>query len=165
MPKEPKLEHPEPENARSPEKTWRILFVAGATHVEQLKASCLDVGYVVVGATTLDEAWAFLNGKDHVDVIVCTPHLEEESAFAFLRGVRDNPAHRHTVFLFLSLEPGVAGARLDRSAASAGMALGADAYVVMPAFHAAELIAQIRSLQPQVPVLQTVPDEEKRQAE
>ena len=165
MPKEPELEHPARENARSPQETWRILFLDSAENIEHLKGACKGVGYVVVGATTIEEAWAFLDGKNHADVIVCAAHLEQESMFEFLKGVRDSAIHRRTMFLILSLEPGAAGARLDRSAAVAGMALGADAYVIMPQFDACTLVAQIRSLQPHVPTLQLAIGEEKRRAE
>jgi CheY-like chemotaxis protein len=166
MPKEPPLEHPTPEKARPPLKTWRILFLDSSEHVEQLKEACKEVGYVVVGSTTIEQAWAFLNGKDHVDVIVCAAHLEEESMFEFLRMVRDHEVHREAMFLILSLEPGVAGARLDRSTASAGMALGADTYWAMPVFSAHDLVAQLKKLQPAVPALQLVTAvEEKRRAQ
>ena len=33
--------------------TWRILFLDNADNVERLKGACRDVGYVVVGATTV----------------------------------------------------------------------------------------------------------------
>ena len=46
--------------------------------------------------------------------------------------------HRDAKFLILSLEPGAIGVQLDRSAARAGMALGADAYVIMLAFDPVE---------------------------
>src|SRR5436190_15358797 len=128
---EPPLERPSPENAKSPQQTWRILFLDGPENVEKLKEAGKEAGYVVVGAITIAEAWAFLEGKDHVDVIVCAAHLEEESMFEFLKGVRDNEIHRDAGFLILSLSPGEVGARVDRIATRAGMLLGADAYAVM----------------------------------
>jgi CheY-like chemotaxis protein len=166
MPKEPKVEHPASKNARSPMKTWRILFLDCAENIEQLKDAGKDVGYTVVGALTIAEAWAFLDGKDHADVIVCAAHLEEESMFEFLKGVRDSEVHRNAKFLILSLTPGASGARLHGSTASAGMALGADTYAIMPVFDPHELIALIKKLQPSVPMLQqSATDAEKRRAE
>jgi CheY-like chemotaxis protein len=152
---EPELELPAPENARSPANTWRLLFLDKAENLDRLKETSKEVGYVVVGATTIEEANAFLAGKDHVDVIICAAHLEQESMFTFLKSVRESALHRAATFLILSLEPGAVGARLDRSAAGAGMALGANAYVIMPRFDPAHLLEQIRSLRPAVPVLQT----------
>ena len=149
-----------------PQETWRILFLDSAANIVQLKNACKRVGYVVIGSTTLEEAWAFLEGKDHVDVIVCAAHLEEESMFKFLKDVRDHETHKNAAFLILSLEPGAIGARLDQSAARAGIVLGANGYSIMPVFDALELIAQIQKLQPDVPMLQqSATAEEKRLAD
>jgi len=166
MHKEPPVEYPAPKDARSPMKTWRILFLDSAENVERLKDACKHAGYEVVGAHTIEEAWAFLDGKDHADVIVCAPHLEEGSMFEFLHGVRASKLHRNAKFLILSLEPGAVGARLRNSTATAGLALGADAYVDMPVFDPHKLVALINKLQPPVPVRQkSVTEEEKRRAE
>ena len=166
MPKEPKVEHPAPKDARTPMKTWRILFLDSAENIERLKDAVKDVGYTVAGALTIEEAWAFLDGKDHADVIVCAAHLEEESMFEFLKGVRDSKVHRNAKFIILSLAPGAVGARLHGSTASAGLALGADTYMNMPVFDPQELVARIKKLRPSVPMLQqSGTEEEKRRAE
>jgi CheY-like chemotaxis protein len=162
--KELELEHPTAENAKSPHQTWRILFLDSVENIEQLKRACKDAGYVVVGSNTIRDAWTFLDGKDHVDVIVCAAYLEGESMFEFLKSVRDNKIHSAAMFLILSLDPGATGARLDRSTRSAAMALGADGYVIMPTFDPCELVAQIRHLQPNIPMLQQcdTPAEKRR---
>lgn len=165
-PDEPPLERPAPENARSPQETWRILFLDTVRNVEQLKGVCKDVGYVVVGATTSEEAFAFLDGKDHADVIVCAAHLEEESMFEFLKRVRESDVHCNVRFLVLSLGAGQAGSRLDRSAARAGILLGADSYLIMPVFDPGTLLDHLRRLRPPVPMLQqSASPDEKRRAE
>ena len=166
MTKQPEIEHPAPADAKPPEKTWRILFLDSIENIGQLKEACKKAGYVVIGLTTIHEALAFLLEKDHVDVIVCAAHLEEESMFQFLKDVRDNEKHGGAAFLILSLEPGEAGARMDRSAERAGMLLGADGYLLMPVFDAVELVAQIQKLQPRIPMLQqSTTAKEKREAE
>jgi len=134
--------------------TWRLLFVDSVENVELLKDACKDAGYQVVGARTLDEAWAFLDGEDHADVIICAAHLEEESMFDLLKSVRASAVHRKSMFLILSLAPSAIGERLDRSTAKAGMMLGADLYAIMPVFDPHELVALIKQLQPAVPILQ-----------
>src|SRR5678816_1335236 len=144
MPKEPELEPPPPEHAKPPEQTWRILFLDSAENIALLKEVCKEAGYAVVGATSIAEALAFLDGKDHADVIVCAAHLEQESMFEFLKGVRDSEVHRNAGFLILSLSPGEVGARVDRIATRAGMLLGADAYAIMPVFDPSALIAHIK---------------------
>ena len=166
MTKQPNIEHPAVKDAKPPLETWRILFLDTTENIEQLKATCKECGYAVVGSTTIKEAWAFLEGKDHVDVIVCAAHLEDESMFQFLKDVRDNEKHGNAAFLILSLEPGEAGARMDRSTERAGMLLGADGYLIMPVFDAPELIAQIQKLQPRIPMLQqSTTAKEKREVE
>jgi CheY-like chemotaxis protein len=153
MHKEPQVEHSSPKYVGPPMKTWRILFLDGAENVQKLKAACKEAGYEVEGACTIKEAWAFLNGKDHVDVIVCAAHLREESVFEFLRGVRESEAHRHVAFLLLSLEPTENARGLHHSTAYAARALGADSYAVMPVFDSHELVALIEKLHPPVPQL------------
>ena len=165
MTDQPEMERPAAADAKPPQETWRILFLENADNIELLKSACKSVGYVVIGSTTIEEAWAFLEGKDHVDVIVCAAHLEEESMFKFLKDVRDNEVHKNAAFLILSLEPGAIGARLDRSTARTGISLGANAYLIMPLFDASELVAQIQQLQPDIPMLQqSASAEEKRLA-
>ncbi|MEO7623336.1 MAG: hypothetical protein ABIS30_09750, partial [Gallionella sp.] len=88
MSKLPEIEHPAPADAKPPQKTWRILFLDSLENIGQLKEACKKAGYEVVGLTTIQEALAFLKMKDHVDVIVCAAHLEEESMFEFLQHVR-----------------------------------------------------------------------------
>lgn len=166
MTKQPSIEHPASKDAKPPQETWRILFLDSADNIVQLKQACKKDGYAVVGSTTIEEAWSFLNGKDHVDVIVCAAHLEEQSVFKFLQEVRKNVTHGNTAFLIVSLEPSATGARMDRNAERTGILLGANAYLVMPVFDASELITQIRKLQPSIPMLQqSTTREEKRDAE
>lgn len=158
------LEYPDAEDALAPDDTFRILLVDCDEQIERLKEACKDVGYVVVGADSMTAAIAFLNGKDHVDVIVAAAHLDGDSPFELLHFVRNNKQHKDVMFLILSLEPGVHAAFLDRNAARAGMALGADAYFVMPEFDEGQLVVQIHKLQPLLPALQhgTTPAERRR---
>ncbi len=154
MTTEPELELPDRADARPPGLTFRVLFLDSPEHNELLMEACKEFGYAVVGAATVEEAWLFLNGTDHVDVIVCAAHLEEESMFKLLHAVRASELHKDAAFLILSLEPSPVGARLDAIAASAGRALGADAFVPMPVFDPIALVAHIRRLQPAIPKVQ-----------
>ena len=166
MPKDGELEYPDAEDALAPDDTFRILLVDCDEQIERLKEACTDVGYVVVGAASMAAGIKFLNGKDHVDVIVVAAHLDGDSPFELLHFVRNNELHKDTMFLILSLEPGVHGAFLDKNAARAGMALGADAYFVMQQFDEDVLVAEIQKLQPLLPALQHAASaEEKRKAE
>ncbi len=152
MATEPPLEHPDAKNARSPSLTWRILFIDREENLEKLKNVSLDAGYVVIGATDVAEAWSFLQGLDHVDVIVCAAYLQNESMLDFVHRIRCSNRGEVAIAI-LSLDPTVTAARLDRSTRNAAMVIGADAYVVMPTFDAAELIRQLQALRPDVPML------------
>jgi hypothetical protein len=63
--------HPRASRERTAQGSWR-----------RARHACLSA----VDAN-IEEAFAFLDGKDHADVIVCAAHLEEESMFEFLRRV------------------------------------------------------------------------------
>ena len=166
MQDEPEVKNFPPGDSRLRIKTWRILFLDSVENVERLKKAFKGAGYAAVGATTIDEAWACLKGKDRVDVIVCAPHLEDGSMFEFLQDVRNSKRHRNAKFIILSLAPGAMSARLHSSTASAGVALGADAYCNMPAFDLAKLVALIKKLEPPVPMLQQAgPARGERRAE
>lgn len=152
MTKEPDVEPATPELA--PEDTFRILIMDTPKHVDQLKAACKNAGHSVVPAHTIDEAFRFLDGSNHADVIVCAANLEDESVFDFLQRLRKNPIHKNSMFMTLSLAPGPIGVQIHNSTKKAGRLLGADAFVSMPVFNAAHLIAEIQKLLPMVPMLE-----------
>jgi len=81
MTEEPRVEPATPELAAK--DTFRILIMDTVEHTDQLKAACKNAGHSVVAAHTIDEAFAFLDGTDHADVIVCAAYLEDESLFGF----------------------------------------------------------------------------------
>lgn len=139
----------------APKDTFRILIMDTVEHTDQLKEACQDAGHSVVAAQTIKEAFAFLDGKDHADVIVCAAYLEDESLFEFLRRLRSDPIHKKTMFMTLALEPSRTGAGANVSTEKSGRLLGADAFVSMPVFDAAQLIAEIKKLLPLVPALET----------
>lgn len=151
---EPRVE-PSTLSARLPAKdTFRILIMDTLEHTDQLKGACKDAGHSVVAAQTIKEAFAFLDGKDHADVIVCAAYLEDESMFEFLQRLRKDPIHAKSMFMILALEPGPTATKLNYSTEVAGRSLGADAFVSMPEFDAAQLIAEIKILLPLVPTLE-----------
>lgn len=141
--------------AKLPAKdTFRILIMDTPEHTEQLKSACKNAGHDVVAAHSIDEAFAFLDDKDHADVIVCAAHLEEESVFDFLRRLRINPIHKKSMFMTLALESGPIGKKANPTAEKAGRLLGADAFVIMPIFDSEQLIAEIKKLLPTIPMLE-----------
>lgn len=154
MTDEPKVEKATPECKLPSKDTFRILIVDTVEHTDQLKAACKDVGHDVVAAQSIKEAFAFLDGKDHADVVVCAAYLEDESVFEFLRRLKTNPLHKCSTFMTLALEPGPIGAKALASTEKTGELLGADAFIHMPEFDAVQLIAEIKKLLPLVPALE-----------
>ncbi len=149
---EPKIE-PAYE-VRAPKDTFRILIMDTVAHTEQLKNACKGAGHSVIAAHSIREAFSFLDGTNHADVIVCAAYLEDESMFEFLRRLRKDLVHKKTVFIIMALEPGSTGIKLNSSVETAGKTLGADAFINMPVFDAPRLIAVIKELLPLVPALE-----------
>ena len=146
MTDEPIVEPATPSAKLAARDTFRILIMDTIEHTDQLKEACKDVGHSVVASQTIKEAFAFLDGKDHADVIVCAAYLEDESMFDFLRRLRLDPIHEKTMFMTLALAPGPVGAKVNSTAEKTGRLLGADAFLNMPVFDAAQLIAEIKKI-------------------
>ncbi len=159
---EPIVEHAPPCAKLAPKDTFRILVMDSLEHTDQLKAACKDAGHDVVAAQTIQEAFAFLDGQDHADVIICAAHLEDESMFDFLKRLRTDVLHKNSMFLTLALAPGPIGTRMNTAAESTARLLGADAFVSMPVFDAEQLICEIKKLLPEVPMLEQSKIETKR---
>lgn len=134
--------------------TFRILIMDTVEHANQVKAACRVAGHSVIAVHTIDKAFEFLEGRNHVDVIVCAAYMEDENLFEFLKRLRNNPVHKETMFLTLALRPGSAATSMNASTESAGKVLGADGFVSMPQFDARRLIAEIEKLLPFVPMLE-----------
>ena len=162
---EPKVEPATPKDKLPAKDTFRILIMDTVEHTDQLKKACKDAGHDVVAVQTIKEAFSFLDGKDHADVIVCAAYLEDESMFEFLKRLRKNPIHKDSMFLTLALAPGPIGAGANTSTENAGRLLGADAFVSMPVFDPAQLIAEIKKLLPRVPMLERDKQTERKASE
>jgi CheY-like chemotaxis protein len=150
--KEPSVEPATPVLANK--DTFRILIMDTLEHTDLLKAACKNAGHSVVAAQSISEAFAFLDGKDHADVIVCAAYLQDESVFKFLHLVRTEKIHNDSMFMILALAPGPVGVKLNANVEIAGRQLGADAFLSMPVFDAELLIAEIKALLPLVPKLE-----------
>jgi CheY-like chemotaxis protein len=149
---EPKIEPATP--VLAPKDTFRILIMDSIEHADKLKGACKDAGHSVVSAQTIKEAFAFLDDKDHADVIVCAAYLEDESLFEFLGRLRKSPVHKNCMFMILALAPGPMAAKTNLSTERAALLLGADVFISMPVFDPIQLIAEIGKLLPRVPALE-----------
>jgi len=154
MTNEPKVERASFADKLPAKDTFRILIMDTIEHTDQLKDACKHAGHDVVAAQTIREAFAFLDGKNHADVIICAAYLEDESLFDFLKQLKTNEIHKNSMFLTLALAASPMGASVNASTEKAGRLLGADAFVSMPVFDAVLLIAEIKKLLPSVPALE-----------
>lgn len=151
-PDDPNAEPATGTHLKAAKDTFRILIMDTIEHTDQLKEACKDAGHTVLPAHTIKEAFAFLDGKNHADVIVCAAYQEDESLFEFLKRLRANPIHKASMFMILALAPGSVGTHSNSSTEKAGRLLGADAFISMPVFDAEQLIAEIKKLLPLVPM-------------
>lgn len=151
-PKEPKVEPAT--SLLAAKDTFRILIMDTVEHTDVLKRACKNAGHSVVAAHCIKEAFAFLDGKDHADVIVCAAYMQDESVFEFLHRLRSDDTHNDSMFMILALAPGPVGIKLNANVEIAGRQLGADAFISMPIFDAELLMAEIKNLLPLVPKLE-----------
>lgn len=135
-----------------PFDTYRILTLEDAENIEKLKIACRRAGHEVVPVTTIAQAMAFLETKDHVDVIVAAAHLQSESVFEFLKRVKGSDSHLKAVpFLMLCADPGILATVTSSAVEIAANLMGADKYVLMIEFDADRLMEEIYPLLPAVP--------------
>ncbi len=154
MTKEPKVEPAKAEARLAPRDTFRILLVDSVENTDLLKVVCKNAGYDVVAANSLPEAFAFLDDKDHADVIVCADYLHDGTMLPFLKRLKENPIHKDAMFMILALSASYTGIRVNESTETAGRLLGADAFVSMPVFDADIFLAEIKKLLPPLPSLE-----------
>jgi CheY-like chemotaxis protein len=142
----------------APTKTFRILTLENPENIEKLKECCRHAGHEVVPVRTIQEAMAFLDSKDHVDLIISAVHLQNESVLEFLTLVKTHDSvHKEVVFVMLCLDPGQIGSVTNDLNAKAGEMMGADKYLLMPVFDAAKLMLEIASLLPEMPAKEERP--------
>jgi CheY-like chemotaxis protein len=142
----------QPTRKLPPIDTYRILTLENPGNIEKLKEACKEAGHQVVPAYKIEQAIAFLETKDHVDIIVAAAHLENESVFEFLKRVKSDDSHLKCVpFLMLCAEPGAFGLVTSPAVQVAANVLGADRYILMPEFDAPRLMEEIELLFPPIP--------------
>ncbi len=138
------------------EDTYRILALENPENIDKLKEAWKSAGHQVVPVLTIAQAMAFLDSRDHVDLIISAAHLEEESVFEFLQRIKaPDSMHKDVAFVMLCLEPNLMASAINKSTELAGKLLGADKYVYMEEFDAEFLVAQLEPLLPNSPMKET----------
>ncbi len=146
------IEIEQPIRKLPPTDTYRILTLENPDNIEKLNEACKRAGHQVVPAPTIMQAMAFLETKDHVDLIISAAHLENESVFEFLKRVKSADSHlRNVPFLILCAEPGPLGLLSSPAVEVAANIMGADRYLLMTEFDPERLMHEIEPLLPAVP--------------
>jgi CheY-like chemotaxis protein len=142
----------QPTRKLPPNDTYRILTLENPENTEKLTEVCKEAGHQVVPVHSISQAMAFLETKDHVDIIVAAAHLQNESVFEFLKRVKSVDSHLRAVpFLILCAEPGALGMLTSPAVEIAANVMGADRYLLMTDFDAFRLIQEIEELLPPIP--------------
>jgi CheY-like chemotaxis protein len=129
------------------QETYRILILEDSGNIDKLKEICKRAGHEVVPVLTIKEALAFLDRRDHVDVIVTAVHLENESVFEFLQRVKKpDSVHVNVPVLMLCSEPSQIGVASNTAVEIAASWMGADRYIFMPVFDPELLIQEVEQL-------------------
>jgi len=134
---------------RRAEDTYRVLVLDGKEdHMPRIVKACKEAGQEVVPCRSIKEAFAFLETKDHVDVIVTEAFMENESVFDFLKEAKVTPEHRDVPIVIMAAEPGAIGMFCMPGVAQAAETLGAYKFLVMPKFDEAHLAREIQAILP-----------------
>lgn len=80
-----------------------ILVIEDDSFLRELEQKKLtEKGYTVYGAANSTEAFAILNGKDKVDLVLLDLLLPEVDGFAILKEIRNNPKLSSTPVIVFS---------------------------------------------------------------
>lgn len=128
---------------------YRILVLASKNdHMPAIVAACKEIGQEVVPCFTIKEAFAFLDTKDHVDLILLEAFLENESAFDFLKAAKETDELKHVPIMIMAAEPGQIGMFCTPSVSQTAELLGAYKFISMPKFDASHLVREIKAILP-----------------
>lgn len=139
----------EPESA-DPQTCFRILIL-GDGFREEIRQACLDEGYEVVTVKNSNEAFKFLESRDHVDAAIVPAFMEQGTVFDFLLGMRRMPENLTSPIMILSAEPSQMASFCSPAVEAAAKLLGAYKFVTMPEFDLKQVIRELKVMLPDVP--------------
>ncbi len=130
-------------------ENYRILVLAGKEdHMTRLSEACQEAGQETVCCKTIEDAFAFLETKNHVDVIVAEAFMENESVFDFLVSAKQSDLHKDVPVMIVASEPGDIGLFCMPNIAQTSAVLGAYKFIVLPLFDANHLVREIEAILP-----------------
>lgn len=96
----------------------------------------------------LEQAFTFLETKDHVDVCIAEAFLKDESSFDFLKRMKHLPHHAQVPVMLVAWEPGDVARFCADSMASTSSILGAYKFLIMPDFDVEQMIKEVQAVLP-----------------
>ncbi len=130
------------------EKTYRVLALGTAKHLEQIVQGCLIAGHEVIPVSSIHDAMECLDGDSPIDLVVSETHLESESVFDLLKAVKSKKRYDHVRFMMLCTNASDLARFASQSIQSAANMLGADKYLIMNDFDVKRLAKEIDALMP-----------------
>lgn len=132
-------------------KGYRILFLDDrADHINALLEAGGLGGHEVRVAHQLSEAHAWLDQRNHVDVIISCTHMGKNNIIEFIEKIKLDAHHSWMQFVLLAAEQKQIADFLQ-VATEGPSGLGADKYVVMEKFDAMRLLKEIEASLPARP--------------
>lgn len=131
---------------------YRIFFLDdNPEHIKVLMEAGGLGGHEIIVRNTLQESMDWLNKKNHMDVIVTSVHLREESIFQFVKAVKEDPRHNWVQVILLAPAQIDLAKFMERSLKQVAGGVGADKYIVMDKFDAVRLLKEIQASLPEMP--------------
>lgn len=134
---------------RPQDDPYRILvLVESEEHLAKIKVSCAALGQEVVSFLNLEQAFTFLETKDHVDVCIAEAFLQDESSLDFLRRMKHMPDHSKVPVMLVAWEPGEVARFCAETVASTSTMLGAYKVLIMPDFDVEQMMREVQAVLP-----------------
>lgn len=108
----------------------------------ELKLALESPGHHLHSTESQYAALDYLKAHD-VDLIICDVHLENASAFDFLRAVRAQQVSSRTPFVFYCIEPSTLTKSFVSSISVAAKKLGADDVIFLEQYNAGKLCTEV----------------------
>lgn len=130
-----------------------LLLINDKSDTEAIAEAAVAEGHEVVARRSVAEAMAWINTRDHVDVIVSDAYLADESVFDFLKAVKTDDRHNWMQFVIVCSQPSSLSVFLNECVSGAAKVLGADKYIIMDEFCPIRLLKEIKASLPELPPL------------
>ncbi|HEY9733825.1 MAG TPA: hypothetical protein V6C89_18085, partial [Drouetiella sp.] len=126
-----------------------LVLIESDSYLQKLTTSCAALGQEVVSFSNLEDAFVFLETRDHVDVCIAEAFLKDESSFDFLRRMKTMPHHSKVPVMLVAWEPGEVAKFCAETVASTSAVLGAYKFLIMPDFDVEHTMKEVQAVLPE----------------